>query len=134
MRRWGTSCAGCPEFETQKQAKKNLKQAIEVVAEKLGNTPAVCRKSYIHPFVLDAYAGKKLSCAGAARITGNGKVSDKARPSQSLAEDERAVLELLNRSRKEEFARARRLAPKVARLPASWRPRSPIRSKRRSIQ
>jgi DNA topoisomerase I len=46
------------EFEKcthQKEAKKNVVTAIESVAQMLGNTPAVCRKCYIHPEVLDAY-------------------------------------------------------------------------------
>jgi DNA topoisomerase-1 len=30
-------------------------RAIEHVAEKLGNTPSVCRKCYVHPAVVDAY-------------------------------------------------------------------------------
>jgi DNA topoisomerase I len=47
------SAAG--EFETKKQAKANIKQAIEAVAMVLGNTPAICRKCYIHPAVLEAY-------------------------------------------------------------------------------
>jgi DNA topoisomerase I len=42
-------------FETKAQAKKNLVRAIERVAERLGNTPSVCRKCYIHPVVLDSY-------------------------------------------------------------------------------
>lgn len=46
------------EFEkvdSEAQAKKNVVRAIESVAEKLGNTPSVCRKCYVHPAVLDAY-------------------------------------------------------------------------------
>ncbi|MDB5798946.1 MAG: topoisomerase [Paucimonas sp.] len=43
------------QVDSETQAKKNLVQAIERVAERLGNTPAVCRKCYIHPGVLDAY-------------------------------------------------------------------------------
>lgn len=43
------------KFDSQAQAKKNLVQAIERVAERLGNTPAVCRKCYIHPNVIDSY-------------------------------------------------------------------------------
>ena len=46
------------EFEavdSDAQAKKNVVRAIESVAEKLGNTPSVCRKCYVHPAVLDAY-------------------------------------------------------------------------------
>src|SRR3954468_15169391 len=45
-------------FDTQRQAKKYIKAAIDVVAEKLGNTPAVCRKCYVHPFILDGYLTK----------------------------------------------------------------------------
>ncbi|HTL56147.1 MAG TPA: DNA topoisomerase IB [Candidatus Limnocylindrales bacterium] len=43
------------QFDSQTRAKKNLVQAIEAVAERLGNTPAVCRKCYIHPEVINAY-------------------------------------------------------------------------------
>lgn len=42
-------------FDTKTQAKKNLVAAIERVAERLGNTPSVCRKCYIHPVILDSY-------------------------------------------------------------------------------
>jgi DNA topoisomerase I len=43
------------KFDTKAQAKKNLLRAIESVSERLGNTPSVCRKCYIHPVVLDSY-------------------------------------------------------------------------------
>ncbi|MCB5187497.1 DNA topoisomerase IB [Methylobacillus caricis] len=42
-------------FENQTQAKKNVTEAIAVVAEKLGNTPAICRKCYVHPFIIKTY-------------------------------------------------------------------------------
>ncbi len=42
-------------FDTKAQAKKNLVAAVERVAERLGNTPSVCRKCYIHPVVLHSY-------------------------------------------------------------------------------
>ena len=42
-------------FDSETQAKKNIVAAIERVAEKLGNTPSVCRKCYIHPEVILAY-------------------------------------------------------------------------------
>lgn len=46
---------------SESEMKKNIVQAIKKVAEDLGNTPAVCRGSYIHPAVLDAYErGKTL--------------------------------------------------------------------------
>ena len=43
------------EFDSETQAKKNVLRAIENVAERLGNTPSVCRKCYVHPVVLDSY-------------------------------------------------------------------------------
>jgi len=42
-------------FDSETQAKKNIVQAIESVAKKLGNTAAVCRQCYIHPEVITAY-------------------------------------------------------------------------------
>lgn len=42
-------------FDTQTQAKKNVVQAIEMAAKRLGNTPAICRKCYVHPAVIESY-------------------------------------------------------------------------------
>mgnify|MGYP000134070714 CR=1 FL=1 len=42
-------------FDSQAQAKKHLVRAIESVAAKLGNTPTICRKCYIHPAVMEAF-------------------------------------------------------------------------------
>ncbi len=42
-------------FTSQAQAKQNMLSAIKRVAQRLGNTPAICRKSYIHPLVLNGY-------------------------------------------------------------------------------
>jgi hypothetical protein len=39
----------------EKPSNKSLVRAIKEVAQQLGNTPAVCRKSYIHPAVFRAY-------------------------------------------------------------------------------
>jgi DNA topoisomerase-1 len=47
-------------FDTQATQKKNLKAAIERVASRLGNTPTICRKCYIHPEVLNAYVEGNL--------------------------------------------------------------------------
>jgi DNA topoisomerase I len=44
---------GVPSSMTE--AKKNVSVVVKSVAEKLGNTPATCRKFYIHPVVIDAY-------------------------------------------------------------------------------
>ena len=42
-------------FDSQATAKKNVLEAIESVAKLLGNTPAICRKCYIHPAIFDGY-------------------------------------------------------------------------------
>ena len=47
-------------FETIKQSRRMLREAIGRVAAALGNTPTVCRKSYIHPAVIDAWRVGKL--------------------------------------------------------------------------
>jgi DNA topoisomerase I len=52
--------AALPEPETQVDAEMALVGVIEGVAAELGNTPAVCRKSYIHPRVLEAYVEGSL--------------------------------------------------------------------------
>jgi DNA topoisomerase-1 len=42
------------------EAKRNVVAAIETVSKQLGNTPAICRKCYVHPEVLDAYMSGDL--------------------------------------------------------------------------
>jgi DNA topoisomerase I len=48
-------------FDTQAAAKRNVKRAIEHVAQRLGNTPTICRKCYVHPGVLDCYLDGSLA-------------------------------------------------------------------------
>ena len=43
------------KFDSEAQAKKNIVRAIESVSKKLGNTPSICRKCYVHPAVLESY-------------------------------------------------------------------------------
>jgi DNA topoisomerase-1 len=47
--------------ETPTQARREMSQAIGRVSEVLGNTKAVCRRSYVHPGVLQAYESGKLA-------------------------------------------------------------------------
>lgn len=42
-------------FDKETEAKKNVVNAIKAVAERLGNTPSICRKCYVHPAVIDSY-------------------------------------------------------------------------------
>ena len=56
-----------PECVGDGEAKKNAVTCVKAVAGVLGNTPAVCRKAYIHPAVLEAYeAGELALKAGAS--------------------------------------------------------------------
>lgn len=43
------------KYDSEAQAKKNVVQAIESVSKKLGNTPTICRKCYVHPAVIESY-------------------------------------------------------------------------------
>jgi len=47
-------------YDTQARAKKNVVATVEQVAKKLGNTPAICRKCYIHPAVFEGYLDGSL--------------------------------------------------------------------------
>ena len=52
--------AECEAFDCEKAAKSNVVRAIQDVAKRLGNTPAVCRKCYVHPAVLECYLGGSM--------------------------------------------------------------------------
>ncbi|HEX2724575.1 MAG TPA: DNA topoisomerase IB [Beijerinckiaceae bacterium] len=47
-------------FDTQAKAKKNIRSAIEQVAARLGNTPTICRKCYVHPELISCYVEGSL--------------------------------------------------------------------------
>ncbi len=73
FRTWGASLAashalcGLPRPEDDRAAKKDVDLCIKAVAGLLGNTPAVCRASYVSPAVLDAYRAGTLAKAGTPR-------------------------------------------------------------------
>lgn len=59
------------EYETvdsEAAAKKNIRAAIEAVAARLGNTPTVCRKCYIHPEIFESYLGDALTLEVRAEV------------------------------------------------------------------
>lgn len=49
---------GCCESDAD--AKKKTVQALDMVAKRLGNTRAICRKYYVHPAILDLFAKREL--------------------------------------------------------------------------
>jgi DNA topoisomerase I len=77
-------------FDTQAGAKKNIRAAIERVASRLGNTPTICRKCYVHPEVLSAYV------EGGLLLEIKGRVEAELRDELAcLKPEEAAVLGLL---------------------------------------
>jgi DNA topoisomerase I len=75
--------------ETKAAMSKNVIQAIDAVAGLLGNTRAVCRRSYIHPGIIDSYADGTLAHAFGRRVAGGRAAKTKLSP------DEVVVLALL---------------------------------------
>lgn len=89
FRTWaGSVCAldallECPPCSSQTELKTTLTGVIKNVAQRLGNTPTVCRKHYIHPAVLDAFQTDGLATV---RSTA---------PTRDVQRAERALMELL---------------------------------------
>jgi DNA topoisomerase-1 len=79
-------------FDSGAKAKKNVHAAIERVASRLGNTPTICRKCYVHPEVVDAYL------SGSLMLEIKEEVEAELRGGLSrLRPEEAAVLALLQR-------------------------------------
>lgn len=102
------------KFDSETQAKKNIVRAIESVAEKLGNTPTICRKCYVHPAVLDAYL------EGAPLDVMRERTEEKlAEDLHALQPEEAAVLAMLQQRLRHEEEKPRaaprkKAAPKAA--------------------
>ncbi|HEY0796178.1 MAG TPA: DNA topoisomerase IB [Acidisarcina sp.] len=79
-------------FDSEAQAKKNVIRAIEAVAERLGNTPSVCRKCYVHPAVLESYLSGAAIEAVKQRVD-----REIAADAHALKEEELALMRLLQK-------------------------------------
>ena len=96
FRTWAGSVLACMTlkelgpYETVTQAKKNVVEAIKSVAERLGNTPSVCRKCYVHPAVLEAYLGGTSVAKAKEQIE-----EEIEEHTTALKREELALLELL---------------------------------------
>jgi DNA topoisomerase-1 len=83
------------ESASMTQTKKNMVEAIKPVAQRLGNTPAVCRKCYVHPAVLECYLAGKLERRIQRKVEEDmGEVMFEAKE-EALRKEERAVMQLL---------------------------------------
>jgi DNA topoisomerase-1 len=58
---------GFRDLETESKRKKAIVRAVEKVAKHLGNTPAICRRCYIHPAIFEGYIDGTLLEALAAK-------------------------------------------------------------------
>jgi DNA topoisomerase IB len=106
FRTWGATlravalmrATAIPDPPTQKALNDCVVAAIRHVAAELGNTPAVCRKSYINPLVFDAWrSGALQSLLGTGRTT------------------ERRIVEFLRRAQSAARGAARGAARRTAR-------------------
>jgi DNA topoisomerase-1 len=120
FRTWAATNLALLEIATSGHARGTKKQVVRIVervAAALCNTPTVCRKSYIHPRVLAAYADGELAEVVDALQKGGRE--------PTLRAVERAVLQLLDvkpTSRRTTRPPAPR-APRRTARPVSARPR-----------
>lgn len=103
-----------PTFESATQAKRNVVEAIKRVCARLGNTPSVCRKCYVHPAVLSTYLEGSLAEA----LASHAPAKDRA-----LSGDESAVLALLAASAP--YAPPRKAEARVKRAATQPQPKAP---------
>jgi DNA topoisomerase-1 len=102
FRTWGGTVFAAIVFSVTKKSasahdtKRKVNQAIEVVAQRLGNTKTVCRKSYIHPAVIHAYSnGMRIPVL--ARKDFALAAKQNWEELQSTERDERGVLNFLRK-------------------------------------
>jgi DNA topoisomerase-1 len=75
----------CGVWASATQAKKQVVQAVNKVAARLGNTPAICRKCYVHPAVIEAYlAGSLLPTLNTLAEQGNDRLCPGLSPEEHL--------------------------------------------------
>ena len=79
-------------FDSQAKAKQNVVRAVEAVSKLLGNTPAICRKCYIHPAIFDGYLDGSLLEGLRARAEETLK-----QPNSGLSAEETAVTAFLGK-------------------------------------
>ena len=107
FRTWGgtlraaTVLADLGKGKSQNERKKNVVTAVRLVAAELGNTPTICRKSYVHPVVVMKYlrSGTTITLPKHLEASSNGV---------GHAPEESALIEFLD-----EYFPERRKEPRV---------------------
>jgi len=64
--------SGCCGYGSAREAKRSLAEAMRQVSAQLGNTPAICRKSYVHPRIVDGFLDGSLRQFLESRISTSG--------------------------------------------------------------
>jgi DNA topoisomerase-1 len=95
FRTWGGTMLAAMELRrlglgaSRRETERNILAAFDAVAERLGNTRAVCRKYYVHPALVDAYRmGETVAATPALR-------KGRQRRGAALRRDEVLVLQFL---------------------------------------
>ena len=91
-------------------AQRNVVQAIRQTADRLGNTPAVARGSYVHPAVLEAYLDGAIPGALVEAAEDQTEPPEEATPAE-----EAAVIRLLRQRLEADAGRAGSPPPRGAR-------------------
>jgi len=107
FRTWGgtlraaTVLAELPPASSATEAKRNVALAMRLVSAELGNTPTICRKSYVHPMVIARYLdhGETIPLPRARRTA-----ADRGR---AHSPEERALIAFLDEHFPERRRRAR---------------------------
>jgi DNA topoisomerase-1 len=97
FRTWGgtlraaTVLAELGPANTATEAKRNVALAMRLVSTELGNTPTICRKSYVHPIVVARYLdeGETIALPRARRTAAN--------RGQAHSPEEKALITFLDR-------------------------------------
>jgi DNA topoisomerase-1 len=113
FRTWGgtlraaTVLAELGPAASESEAKRNVALAMRVVASELGNTPAICRASYVHPIVIARYLddGETIALRGPRRV---GRAARFAH-----SPEERALIAFLDRHFRDRRRRPRHALPAV---------------------
>jgi DNA topoisomerase-1 len=107
FRTWGgtlraaTVLAEIGPGRTERETKRNVATAMRLVAAELGNTPTICRKSYVHPLIVGRYVdeGETIKLRAGRRPRADG---------YAHSPEERALIKFLDTHFPERRRRGRR--------------------------
>lgn len=100
FRTWGgtlraaTVLADLGPSKSKRDAVLNVATTMRLVAAELGNTPAICRKAYVHPVVIERYVEKGDTIQVPTSTDGGGATGSRASGSHSV--EERALIQFLD--------------------------------------